>query len=369
MYLLALKSFKFSSRFSALATFLTIVFLSPLVKAGTIRHDTSDSYYQNLAHKFPSVGYLSGKNTTKAWACSGTLIAQRYVLTAAHCVDNDEGWMNQGTFWLGEQPHSVSQIGIHRDWLSTNRDLVDGVDLAILRLASSVTNVAPAQLYTEGNEDLQQGEYVGFGRTGNGETGDQLNSGTKRAGENIIEIATKLGYNNRLLFSDFDDPRLSPAETLEYQLAPGDSGGGLFIDNRLAGVNSFIVARDGNNDSDYGDFSVAVRTSSWYDWILGASNYLTDVSPTYEQALAPSRKGYNWFDDRYFVETVFSDVDFEQYANNIEPEEETENTEDTDKLEVEKSPDNKVDVPEPGMTLGLLSLVAIAGRMVKGNKK
>lgn len=99
-----------ASTVTALMTTVTVGFVA---EAGTIRHDRSDWDYRNLANGFSSVGYLSARNSSSGWGCSGTLIAQSYVLTAAHCVENSAGWMNQGTFWLGNQAFAVNLVGAH----------------------------------------------------------------------------------------------------------------------------------------------------------------------------------------------------------------------------------------------------------------
>jgi hypothetical protein len=139
--------------------------------------------------------------------------------------------------------------------------------------------------------------------------------------------------------SDFDDPRLvnrydplSRPQDLEYQLAPGDSGGGLFIDGRVAGVNSFISATDGNTDADYGDLSYTVRVSSHIDWIRGAVNGLARAlrmpTPSVQSSPGVTRDGfgwnrqadvplpeeYNWFDDETLVQ-ILTDDGLERYAS------------------------------------------------------
>jgi hypothetical protein len=50
-------------------------------------------------------------------------------------------------------------------------------------------------------------------------------------------------------------------------IAQGDSGGGLFIGNKLAGINSFLMASDKQPDGTYGDESAFTRVSLYADWV------------------------------------------------------------------------------------------------------
>jgi hypothetical protein len=54
---------------------------------------------------------------------------------------------------------------------------------------------------------------------------------------------------------------------LEFLIASGDSGGGLFIDNKLAGINSCVMAVDKKPDSTYNDESGHTRISKFIGWI------------------------------------------------------------------------------------------------------
>src|SRR5678815_410601 len=97
--------------------------------------------------------------------------------------------------------------------------------------------IAPAVLYTGTGEVGKVGTMVGYGATGTGATGDVTFDGLKRAGTNMIDaVAITPGKDNRILLEDFDSGFASDnvygsasALALESLIAPGDSGGGLFV--------------------------------------------------------------------------------------------------------------------------------------------
>lgn len=214
------------------------------------------------------------------------------MLTAAHVVGNTTA--DQLSFTVDGATYLGSQVFVEPTW---NGSLYAGNDLALIRLATAVMNVAPAPYSGLMNEVGQIGTFVGFGATGTGTTGATLPAGTKRAGDNVLDVTadffntpmTPPGeiYSDRILISDFDSP-FDPAESsigsvnpldLEFNVAGGDSGGGLFMDfgfgDVLVGVTSFLAYGDGTADADYGDFSGAVRTSSHVGFIQG----VTGIAP------------------------------------------------------------------------------------------
>ena len=248
--------------------------------AGTVRDDRSDSLYLNLGSLYPSVGQILGTDPTSSFAASAVLVSPDWALTAAH-VTSGATSLN---FKIGGNSYTGSGWVTNPNWTG---NLSNGYDLGLIHFNSAITNVAPAVRYTGSSEKGQTATYVGYGTTGTGLTGWQNVSSfsqlQKRGEQNVIDTLA----NARLFESDFDNPAAKfqkrdnsmgsgkPLD-LEGLIAPGDSGGGVFINvggtNYLAGINSFLGAFDGKVNADYGDVSGAIRVSAFNSWIDSVIN-------------------------------------------------------------------------------------------------
>lgn len=259
------------SRFSRLAVVGCLIVPSASALAIVIRHDVADAQYTTFGQSaaFNAVGRVVSGGS----GGTGTLVASNWVLTASHVVDN--GASNaQRSFTVGGNTYGVAQTVI----LNNGWTLSNGFDLALMRLNTVVNGINPLGFYRANDVVGQAGVAVGFGRTGNGNTGHTTSDGQRRGGRNMIDAAGISSTASNVYWADFDsglngDNLLGGAapQDLEFNLAPGDSGGPLFINNgglwQIAGVASFIASADGNTNGDYGDASAWHGTFAHQQWI------------------------------------------------------------------------------------------------------
>ena len=85
-----------------------------------------------------------------------------------------------------------------------------------------------------------------------------MSDSKKRGGSNKVRYIDK-----HLLICDLTD-EYTP---IEFLIASGDSGGGLFIDKKLAGINSCVMTVGKKPNSAYGSESGHTRISKHLQWI------------------------------------------------------------------------------------------------------
>ena len=268
-----------------------LLLLGSSIQAGVRRDDVSDTPFLELAASalYDSVGRLSFSVGRSSYLASGVLISPDWVLTAGHVVGGNNyqgGGISNLTFSLTSGGSVLSYAALawyaHPGWIATQGDMLAGYDLGLIHLQSSVSAVQAASLYLSETLQIQAGTMVGYGATGTGITGFQAGTaGTKRAGQNMIEAqGDGATISSSILFVDFDQPGTDANNvfggnvplSLEYLIAPGDSGGGLFVTQSqqtfLVGISSFTWGiLDGTANSSYGDVAGFTSTTSQLAWI------------------------------------------------------------------------------------------------------
>lgn len=233
---------------------ILIGLLTALSYGGTIDPDTPDSKYIEYGSKFHSVVKLCCFDGKGLSCGSAVVIDPNWIITAAHVVENCHSW----TVSIGEDKYNIDNIIMHKDYKS---EIFGYNDVALGHLEKPIKLEHYPDIYSNSDEVGRVCSISGWGFTGNFITGIKKHDGRKRAGSNIVDKIER----GVLICSP--SRRNKKMTELEFLICSGDSGGGLFINNKLAGINSSVIGYDGKSDSTYEDESCHTRLSLHYDWI------------------------------------------------------------------------------------------------------
>lgn len=237
--------------------FFILFFISiiPTTYAGTIDPYTPDSKYTDYAEDFHYVGKLCGtyKDGTK-FCASAVAIDDHHILTAAHVVKDSKSCI---VVFKGKEFCLVNVV-IHKDF--ENEFGVADIAIGYSKESFELNFYPP--LYDDTDEVGKICSISGFGITGTFKTGAIISDNKKRAGSNRIDSIDK-----DMLICSPSSLRDKSRTSLEFLIASGDSGGGLFIGNKLAGINSCVMAIDRPPQSRYNEESGHTRIQKFIPWI------------------------------------------------------------------------------------------------------
>jgi secreted trypsin-like serine protease len=242
---------------SKLKTLLLIILfqlLAIISYGGTIDPNNADEKYIEYGSKFHSVVKLCCFDGKGLSCGSAVVIDPHWIITAAHVVENCHSW----TVSIGQEKFNIKNIIIHHNYKSNIFGYND-IALGYMEIPIKLENYP--KIYNTNDEMNKVCAIAGWGFTGTFETGVRISDGKKRAGSNIIDRI------ERGVLVCSASKKQQKTTQLEYLICSGDSGGGLFINNKLAGINSSVIGNDGKSDSTYGDESCHTRLSLHNEWI------------------------------------------------------------------------------------------------------
>ncbi len=228
------------------------------------RHDKDEAEFFKLAERFEK--YMCHLNLPD---CEGTIIADQWAITAAHCAVLITEKFDAGRkhfVIINDVEIEVDKVIIYKDW-DTQEDDSSLIDIALLHLKTKPIDAMQAKLYV-GQDEVDKLIYmVGKGSNGNGLVGVSGTDWKQRGVTNRIETATK----NWLTWT-FDHPNTKTKYLTEYEgiSGPGDSGGPAFIVKNdtvfLAGISSWQDTK-GGDEGLYGVVENYTRVSQYIQWI------------------------------------------------------------------------------------------------------
>ena len=213
------------------------------------RHDRPDSAYRALGERYAAVGKFGRIG-------DGTLIGDRWVLTAAHVA---RAARNRGAmFEVANQSYAIRQVTLHPGW----RDM-EAHDIAVVELERPVPGTLPIALYRASAERGEAAVLVGHGGMGTGQDRERTEDGLVRGAMSRVD-STDADW----LYFSFDAP--PSGLELEGAPGPGDSGGPALLIVRgvpmLAGISS--AGFDGaGGPGTYGAVDVFTRVSTHISFI------------------------------------------------------------------------------------------------------
>lgn len=209
----------------------------------------------------------------QAQFCGGTLIASRWVLTAAHCLVDDYGaavaartiHVLVGTQSLssGGQRVPASRVIVHDGY--NDESMVN--DIALIELSRAVTQRTIGMVTTANERTLTapgvRAVFVGWGDT-------DIDPEVLEGAEDLLQVTMPIVSDAlcQAVYDPFLPTQLCAGERLGGKdTCQGDSGGPLFVPNPAGGYLLGGVVSYGDGCAQAGKYGVYTRVSRFQAWI------------------------------------------------------------------------------------------------------
>lgn len=242
---------------SIVSCLILVCCLNFSVFGGTIDPSTQDSEYISYGKHFKYVAYIHGHyGLNSSFIGSAVAIDDHNIITAAHILHKAKSCYVE--FDNGNK-FQIDKIIIPKEFELSKRGFAD-IAIGYSKKPFNLDFYPP--LYS-GSDELHKVCCIsGYGFAGNFIDGANKFDRKKRGGSNIVET-----IHDDLLICNPSDKLSATRTSLEFLISSGDSGGGLFIDGKLAGINSCIISNNSDSESCYDDISGHTRISKFLDWI------------------------------------------------------------------------------------------------------
>lgn len=241
--------------------FLPFFMILSVCQAGTIDPRVPDSKYVEYGEQHECVVPIygdceceEGGGKPHKFAASAVVVSPRWVVTAAHVVKGTTGVRVK----VRGREFVMKRVVVNKHF---DPDKIGLYDIAMCNSEEDMELPFYPKLYEEKDEEGKVVSMCGYGVTGTFGSGSVRSDNKKRAGSNVVDR-----IENHVVVCSAGGKRQT---SMEFMISHGDSGGGLFIEQRLAGINSFVSAVDGKPNSDYGDECHHTRVSIFTTWIKG----------------------------------------------------------------------------------------------------
>lgn len=260
-------------KISAMGLLLLLLWTN-IATGGTRDPDTADARYVEFGKKFPCVVKIKAEVGIQQLIVNGivvsanddpnkprpkfvqhasaVIIQPHWILTAAHVIEDTVAQ----TVESDGREFPIEFVVPHPEYRTENYGYYD-IALGYSPQDFALEFYTP--LYETPDEISKTATIAGFGWHGTFHTGSSSYDGKRRAGSNVV---TEL--ERGVLVCDASQQNKT---ALEFLICPGDSGGGLFIGNQLAGINSFLIAVDKKPNGTYSDKAAFTRVSLYKDWV------------------------------------------------------------------------------------------------------